>query len=135
MSTAKVDELAVIINKQLEQYTEEVAEQVKAAAQDAADFCVDKIKSNARSDIGGSGAYAASWKKEKLEESKYNIKYVVHSEAPYYRLAHLLEYGHEIWSHGKNTDKRTKKRPHIRPAERDMEKKFTEDIKARVKKR
>lgn len=135
-NSARIDpnQLSFAIKEALDGYSLEVAEQVKQASYDAADYCVSQIKQNGAGLFGGSGDYINSWTSDKVYESKYQVKYVVHCQAPHYRLAHLLEYNHPHWVWGK-TLMTYRGRPHIRPAEKATQKKFESEITARLKKK
>lgn len=56
------------------------------------------IQDNAKRRFGGSGAYARSWRVSKDRKAARNneARYIVHADAPYYRLTHLLENDHKI---------------------------------------
>lgn len=57
------------------------------------------------------GKYKKSWR-SKVETNRLEVGAVVYAEAPGYRLAHLLEYGH-----AKRGGGRTKAIEHIKPVE------------------
>lgn len=77
------------------------------------------------------GRYASSWTNDPMGRPKAD-KYIeiVYSEAPYYRLTHLLEKGHRI--HNGNGE--TKAHPHIAPVEEALGDKIEKILREEVSK-
>ena len=85
-----IDDMAEAIEKELMEYRELAADELKAA--------VKKAGKTAKSDINKSapvrtGKYAKSWRMKVTEESAVGIGVTVYSPS-HYMLAHLLENGH-----------------------------------------
>ena len=85
----------------VEQLTIEIPKVAKEAAK----------KLQHTSPVGPTGEYAKSWT-SMAEKSRLQVGATVYAEAPGYRLAHLLEYGHANRGGG-----RTSGREHIKPVE------------------
>lgn len=75
------------------------------------------------------GKYAASWTYGPKKNSRPKYSDVVYSEAPEYRLTHLLENGH-IGRDGK----RVKAYPHIADAYRDAKDNLVKNLKQEIEK-
>lgn len=73
--------------------------------------------------------YSRSWA---VKEGK-GSSYIVHNKE-HYRLAHLLEFGHEIIVHGKALGRRTRAFPHIKKIEEKKVKQFILNVKKRLEK-
>lgn len=102
------DKLALEIVDGLKEFSEEVAHDVKAATQDAAEVVQSEIRTNAPKDTG---AYARSWTITKVAERPHSVTFAIHSKNRY-QLAHLLERGH-----AKRNGGRVPAQPHIANAE------------------
>lgn len=130
------EELESAVKEILNSYSKEVVEVSRETVKTVANDCKMTIQNNVnKANIKGTGKYRNSWVSELESQNDYETTYRVHSEAPYYRLAHLLEYGHEKWVWGKNTGGRVDAFPHIRPAVRDMKKNFSAILKVGLKKK
>ena len=103
----KVDDLAAAVVQELQAYSSEVAEEVKASVKETAKVCVKTLKQNSPKDTG---AYAKGWKARKAYESANDIRMQVHN-TDHYQLTHLLEDGHAKVNGG-----RVEGKPHIQPA-------------------
>ena len=104
----KVDQLAVTVMKELEDYADLATTDMKAAVRKAGNTVRNEIKSGAPS---RTGKYAASWTVKTERETSQSLELVVHSRNRY-QLAHLLEFGH-----AKRGGGRVAARPHIAAAE------------------
>lgn len=120
-----VDEMAVLISKNLEEYQNLAAEELKKAVKRAGKTVREEIQSNAPVK---SGRYSKSWKTKIISENGTSIELVVYSKDRY-MLAHLLENGH-----AKRGGGRVRAIPHIKPAEekglRQLEQDLSEALKA-----
>lgn len=134
---ATIDSFEAELQGFLSSYSDRIHGEIKVATAEAAKECVKAIQSNIDGQIDGTGAYRRSWKSKKTSESRSATIYTVYSEK-YYRLTHLLEYGHEIWirpGHAKfkkgkmkPAGRRTAPRAHIRPAAEAMERNYMTKI-------
>ena len=110
MSSSKVsiDGMADAIMKELTDYADATADDVKNAVKNAAKTVKHKIQTGAPV---RSGKYKKSWATKNTTESATNLEITVYSRNRY-QLAHLLEHGH-----AKRGGGRTRAIPHIAPAE------------------
>lgn len=116
----------------LDAYTEESLAAAQEVAEEAAYLCRENIERNAR--MYGFNEYGESWKVKEGKGRQYRTKtYIVHTPK-FYRLAHLLEFGHAKVLWGKVTGGRVSGRYHIGPAARDAEQFFIDELKSRIKK-
>ena len=106
------------ISQILEAYTKEVNEGIKEIAEAIGEDAVGELKSTSPK---RNRKYAGSWRK-KVDKGKNFINVKVHN-AKYYRLTHLLEYGHATRSGG-----RTKAQPHIQPIEEKANQRFIKEV-------
>lgn len=119
-----IDDMAEAIEKELMEYRELAADELKTA--------VKKAGRTAKSDIGKSapvrtGAYAKSWRVKVTEESSVGIGVTVYSPS-HYMLAHLLENGHAKRNGGRVAGER-----HIAPAEEHAKEQLIGDIEKALK--
>ena len=112
------------IHKLLIDYTEEVTKGIEEAAISLGEEAVSVLKVSGPVD---KGKYRKSWKNKVLRGSGY-INVTVYN-AKYYRLTHLLEYGH-----AKRNGGRTKAFNHIKPVEKMVSDKFVESVEEIIRK-
>ena len=106
----KVDDLARLIAKELEDYSEEIEEIVKETIEKVAKDALDSLKNDpVVKSLDGTGKYAKSFyinnQFKARGKNKGFYKLVLHNKK--YRLGHLLEYGHAKANGG-----RTRSFPH-----------------------
>lgn len=87
--------LAAEVNRVLGEFSQNVDEAVKEATEETAKIAVSKLRSNSPKNTG---KYAKSWFVKTTAGNKHYYKAVVANRK--YQLTHLLEYGHNIVSHG-----------------------------------
>lgn len=92
------------IVKELTRYSNMVTEEVESSKDVVSKELVTTLKQNSPKETGD---YAKSWRR-----TKKGNRYIIHVEAPNYRLTHLLEKGHAKTGGG-----RVAPRVHIKPAE------------------
>lgn len=119
----KVDELAKELAQGLTEYSQEVADKIKAAADEVAEDTVRTLKSTSPV---LTGSYAKGWTKKATYESKSSKRDTVYNKTDY-QLTHLLEKGHV----GRN-GKRVKAIEHIRPAEERAVAEFEDKVKGAI---
>ena len=124
----KIDDLAKEIEKELENYSQDIADGVKADVKQVAQECRDEIKRNSPRLTGD---YAKGWRTETNFESREDIRITVHNKTNY-QLTHLLEDGHA--GRGGTSNGAAPPYPHIGPAEENAAKKLEERVTVRVKK-
>lgn len=115
---ANINNLANEITRALRQYTNEVEQEVQAAAEEVASESVDKLKQTSPKKTGN---YAKSWTK-----TKKGKKWIVHNKK-HYRLTHLLEKGHAKVNGG-----RVGAKVHIAPVEHNAINDFIERVERAV---
>lgn len=133
----KVDNLANELTKTLQSYTDDVVEKIFKATKDYAEIGVTQLKNTIYPEASKSGSakpitrrnwkrYASSWTTTTKEGSNF-IHVAIHNKK-YYRLTHLLEYGHAT-----RNGTRTREFRHIEPVEvyctNELEKKIPKIIK------
>lgn len=120
-----IEQMADAIIQELSSYTVEIAEEVKAAADETAKELLDNIKADAPEDTGAYKKHMAVKTTRENDFEKVNTWYV---KAPYSGLPHLLERGH-----AKQNGGRTKAFPHIEKNEEKAQQAFTERVEGIVK--
>ena len=111
------------ISQILGAYTKEVTEGIKEIAEAIGEDAVKELKSISPK---RNRKYAGSWR-TKVDKGNNFINIKVHN-AKYYRLTHLLEYGHATRSGG-----RTKAQPHIQPIEEKANLRFITEVEALIR--
>ena len=123
--TVSVDDLSTAVKRELEEYGDFTAEEVKKIVEEVGESVKQEIQANAPVDTG---AYRKSWKVTKQKETATSKTVVVHSKNRY-RLTHLLEKGH-----AKRGGGRVAAKVHIAPAEANAEKQLIERVERSLKK-
>lgn len=121
MSKIDVDRLSLEVMKILGAYKDVTVDIMKDAVQRTAKETVAEIRRNiASSGIKDTGnpSYAKSWakKRDKNLSGRYRYDMVVYSKPPKYRIAHLLEKGHDLKRAGK-TLRAIRGFSHVKPGE------------------
>ena len=118
----KVDQMTSAIMKELNGWSQDVADATKdeclKVAQETADTL--KVTSPKRT-----GRYARGWRSKTTFEDRANIRVTVYNVR--YQLTHLLENGHAKVNGG-----RVSGIPHISPAEQQAQKSLIEKVKVRL---
>ncbi len=122
--SVSVDSLAASIMDELRAYSDEVSEALKESVKEASKECAAEIRKNAPK---RSGEYRKGWKSEICYESRTDIRMEVYNLTKP-TLSHLLEYGH-----AKRNGGRVEGKPHIRPAEEQLENKLERKIQVKMK--
>lgn len=112
------------ITKALENYADDISEEVEFEANKVGKEAVNELKQD--SPKGTRKSYAKGWKikKDKRGKNLYIVK--IHNKTDY-QLTHLLEFGHATRNGG-----RTKAQPHIRPVEQKYSEEFEKELKKRI---
>lgn len=113
-----IDNFAKELVKELQRFSNYVAEEVEASAKKVSKQAVQQLKANSPTgDYAGGGSYAKGWRVKKVGNN-----YTVHN-ATDYQLTHLLENGHV------NRDgSRTPAHPHIEKVEKQAIRDFEREI-------
>lgn len=120
----RIDDLAAVVMDELRAYSDEVAEAMKDSVKEESKECAAQIKESAPKKTG---KYRKGWKSKVNYESKTDIRtQVYNSTSP--QITHLLEYGH-----AKRGGGRVEGKPHIRPAEEQLDEKLEGKIKVKLR--
>lgn len=130
MSNVSINNLSQALVDVLNDYREEVTEDLKSDIMDAANFCKSEIQ---RRSPQNSGEYKHGWRIKKQFENSSVLRVVIYN-AKKPSLTHLLEKGHLLISRTSGKVLGTAKaEPHIEPAEQAAEKKLMNAIEIDVK--
>lgn len=114
-----IDDLTDVIMEELQNYSEEVMDDVKGTVKKIAKACVSDIKEKAPQNTGN---YKKGWRSKIAFESQDDIRVTVYnSKKP--QLTHLLEHGHAKVKGG-----RVEGKIHIRTAEQNAERELIKEI-------
>lgn len=119
-----IDDLAEVVEQELEKYNQEVTDGLKKEVKNAAKEMIDELKNTSPKN---SGDYAAGWAVATEYESEQDIRMRVYNRKKP-QLTHLLENGHAKANGG-----RVEGQPHIAPAEKNAANKLEERAKVVVK--
>ena len=137
-----VDNLSSAIMKALTEYKSDIDDDVKDLSDKNTKQARDELKSispkakkkvylrrfsSGDSDIQFPGSYAKSWSMKNGDKAKDVYSKVVYNRK-YYRLTHLLEFGHATRNGG-----HTKAIPHIRKTEDKYREKFKQELEQRIR--
>ena len=117
----KSDQITESISRTLSEYAGATIDALEKAVDKASKDSVERLK---RDSPVRTGAYAKSWTSKKTKQkNKWAYGKIVYN-AKWYRLTHLLEYGHRKAGGG-----RVAARPHIEKVERDVVDEFIREVK------
>lgn len=121
--SVSVDGLADAISRELQAYSQDVADDLKKSVKKAARVCVNELMTTSPEDTGD---YRKGWRVKTAYESQSDIRVDVHNatDSP---LTHLLEDGHAKVGGG-----RVEGTPHIGPAADNAAALLEKDVKLRV---
>lgn len=119
------DRLAREIMRQMEEYTEEVKETTQKVAMNVSGKAAKKLRENSPKSKNG-GDYAKNWTRT---TDKYGI--TAYNKSPTYRLAHLLEKGHQLKRGGRKIGE-VQAYPHIEEVEQEFIKEYVEELERRL---
>lgn len=122
-STINCEQLALEVQKQLKEYTEDVREGVFKTATKISEKAVERLKAESPNRTGD---YAKGW-----THSADNYGVVVHQKGKEYRLTHLLEKGHQLRRGGRLVGESPAK-PHIAKIEEECVKEYIEETERMV---
>ncbi len=117
-------DIGAAIMKELESYSNEVAEKINVSAKKSANKLKREIQENSPEKTGD---YKKGWKVKQVYKSQSLSKYVVYNSTNY-QITHLLEFGHAI----KGGTQRVKAIVHIAPAEEKIVGEFLQDVEKTV---
>lgn len=123
-SVIKAADLTTAVMAELENYSDEIAEQVDTEVTEVSKLAAEKLKETSPKNQGD---YAKGWGVT-VTNSKHGNKCVVVHNKKHYRLTHILEKGHA----NRGGKGRTQAQPHIAPVEDwaadELLKRIAEDI-------
>lgn len=132
-----IDNLGLELRKILDSYVEDIEEDVVELTDKYTNSAKEELKSispKSKRKVGVStgifqnpGDYAKSWSIKKDKKNKHLYVKAVYNKK-YYRLTHLLEFGH-----AKRNGGRTKPIPHIRKTEDKYREKFERELTLRIR--
>lgn len=124
-----IDQLAAEVNRQLAVFQNATDEIVKDATVKIAKNTVQELKATSPK---ASGAYASSWRRDKIKSGRHSYAEVIHAGDGEYRLTHLLEKPHKAVYWGRPSGTLSKAQPHIAPAEEKAIADFETEIRRQV---
>lgn len=137
MSKVRADQLQKVIEKYLNEYHEDISEDVRTTAKSIANAAkaeLERISPVGDADVilkGGEvhprGNYAKGWTIATQTSKNVHSKKIWNRTD--YQLTHLLEFGHATRNGG-----RTKAIPHVRPTEKKYLDKFEKELEKEIKK-
>lgn len=128
MSNIKPDELQKAVMDYLENYKEDIDEEVIETVDEVTKQARDELK---QTSPHGKGSRANSYHKGwaiKLSKKRTGIYHKVIWNKTNYQLTHLLEFGHAT-----RNGKRTKAIPHIRPVEEKYNVEFVDLVEQKIR--
>lgn len=125
----KAEDLKATIMDYLENYVEDIEDDVVDVTDKLTKDAVKEVKQNSPRGKGTRDKpYYAGWTRQK-EKSKHRYTIKIHNKTNY-QLTHLLEFGHATRNGG-----RTKAIPHIRPIEEKYKKLYEKNIITAIRRR
>ena len=138
-----VDKLSTEIMKMLTEYKEDINEEVESLSKKYVNKACSELKSispvskekvqlkkysNGIKEYQYPGSYASGWSTKQKEKSNNKYSRVAYNKS-YYRLTHLLEFGHI----NRDGTTRSKKESHIRKTEDKYQEEFREELIKKIK--
>lgn len=116
-----IDKLTSAVNKILEEYADDVQENIDEITERVGKAGVSALRSESREKYpNGTGEYAKGWKAT-TERGRLGTSVILYNEHP--GLPHLLEHGH-----AKRGGGRVPGRPHIEPVESELIKQYEQEV-------
>ena len=120
MGKVRVGQLADAVLGELQAYDQEAADAVRKTVKTVARDGRKEIQAQSPVDTG---IYQRGWKDTVVYEGSMGVRVLIHNKTSYQR-THLLEHGHARTGGGRVAGK-----PHIRPAEENMERSLIRKLK------
>lgn len=128
MSKVKIDEIKKNVEEFLENYQEEINEDVKEIANKISKNGVEKVKQKSPdSGIARQNKYKEGWSSATRKKNNYRYLKIIHNKTNP-QLPHLLE-----WSHATRNGKMTNAQPHIREVEQECKAEFEKELTDRIR--
>ena len=122
-----INRISGIIDDILNNYSDELREEIDKVTKTRAFASANIVKSHAESAGFQGGEDYIKAISARTDSTGTHLKGIVHVKKPHYRLAHLLEHGHVI-KNKYGTYGRTKAFKHWEPAEKEVNKRYEEEI-------
>lgn len=119
-----IDRLQADVNAILEEYGDEVAENLDEITREVGKKGAKALRSSSKGSFGGSGKYARGWTYE-VEESRLGTTVTLYNRTP--GLPHLLENGH-----AKRGGGRVPGRSHIAPVEAELIESYEKEVASKI---
>lgn len=119
-----IERLQADVNAILEEYGEEVAENLDEITKEVGKKGAKALRSSSKGSFGGSGKYARGWTYE-VEESRLGTTVTIYNRTP--GLPHLLENGH-----AKRGGGRVPGRSHIAPVEAELIDAYEKEVTSKI---
>lgn len=120
-----IDRLSLEVGKILEEYGDNVQENINEIVSEMSKQGAKAVKGQARSTFGGTGKYASGWTSQ-VETGRVSAQGTIYNQdVP--GLPHLLEHGHANRGGG-----RTAGRVHIATVEEKLVKEFESKVRSRL---
>ena len=120
MGKVRVEQLGDAVLGELQAYDQEAADAVRKTVKTVARDGRKEIQAKSPVDTG---IYQRGWKDTVVYEGSMGVRVLIHNKTSY-QLTHLLEHGHARTGGGRVVGK-----PHIRPAEENMERSLIRKLK------
>lgn len=120
MGKVRVGQLEDAVLGELQTYDQEAADAVRKTVKTVARDGRKEIQAKSPVDTG---IYQRGWKDTVVYEGSMGVRVLIHNKTSY-QLTHLLEHGHARTGGGRVAGK-----PHIRPAEENMERSLIRKLK------
>ena len=125
MAHVPMDKLEASINKILNEYADNLQENVGKLAKEFAKQGAKTVSAEARAKFGGTGKYASGWT-SRYETGRYSAQGIIYNkDVP--GLPHLLENPHALRNGG-----RTSGRTHIAPVEEKVVQEFERAVRQAI---
>lgn len=128
---SKVDENSIrfTINTMLDEYDADLNDVLSEVAEECAKETAQDLKAVASNPKTGKPwkKYSKAWTADEQTVARGLRSWVVHLKKPYYRIGHLLEFGH-----AKRDGGRVDGYPHIEPIEQKAATKFEQSVKEKA---
>lgn len=120
----KADDMSSEIVRMLTEYTEEVTDIAKSVVDEISQGAMEETKNHIE---WKDKVYSKNFALKKSFEDKRNKRNTWYVKAPYYRLTHLLEFGHITRNGG-----RTRSFPHVRYGDEFVKNNFEKRLKEAI---
>lgn len=128
MAKIQIGDLASEINKILENYGDEVSQNMSDITQQIGKKGAQTLRNESKNAFGGTGDYAKGWTTKSVKNLLYTTV-TIYNKTP--GLPHLLEHGHAVVAGGRVAGQYSGK-AHIAPVEQRLIEEFEREVKAKL---